>query len=582
MGKSALLRYARSRAAQMRSLQTVGVEPEAELPFAALHQLLRPVISYIERIPDVQAAALRGALAIGPGEAENRFVIALAVLSLMSELAADGPLLCLIDDAQWLDQSSADTLAFVARRLDAEGIVMLFAARHGEGRTFPASGIVECRLRELDAHESDELLVERFGSTLAPEVRHSIRESAQGNPLALLEIPEALTSEQLAGRQPVPQPMPIGRDLEEVFLEQVHRLPAPTQMLLLVTATEGSGEAQVILSTASRLGISPSALVDAEASGLVRVEGSVLLFRHPTIRGAIYKGASLPQRELIHRELVEVLGGEANADRRAWHRAALAFYPDDELADELERTAQRAKNRSGHAAACRALSRAAELTSVSGDRPRRLSAAARAAWDAGRPDDATALIRAAGKGTDADTYAELRHVQGEVEFRCGIPLGAAKILMEGAERVAQSDPDKALQMLFDAAMCANYAGELSVMIETGRRVSKLPIKQSEPDAPFVDLLVPIVAMLEGKGTGNASHLRQALDRVADETEPRLLVWAGAAAASIGDHARDDVFLSARRIGRTQFDGRGSLGNRVGEDRVERNDAGTCRRRVAAF
>lgn len=544
LGKSALLDYARSRSAGMRVLQTEGVEPEIELPFAALHRLLRPVLPDIDRIPDVQAAALRSALAIAPGEAENRFVIALAVLSLLAELADDGPLLCLVDDAHWLDQSSADTLAFAARRLEGEGIVMLFAAREDEGRSFPGSGLPELMVKGLDPVEAEGLLVERFGSMLAPEIRHSILESAQGNPLALLEIPEELTTKQLAGQEPLPQPMPVGHDLEEVFLERVHRLAAPVQMLLLVAAAEGSGEADVILSTASRLAISPAALVDAEASGLIRAEGDALVFRHPILRIVIYQSASLPQRQVVHRELAEILQGEANADRRAWHRAALVLRPDDEIADELERTAERARRRSGHAAACGALSRAAQLTSSDHHRSRRLAGAARAAWDAGRPDEARALLRAIETESDAYTTAEIRHVQGVIEFRCGVPLEGAKVLMKGAEHVARANPHKALEMLFDAALCANYAGEIGTLLEVGRRVSMLPFKKSEPEVPLADLLTGMVAVLESKDSDYVPRLHQALDRIANATEPRWLFWAGAAASSIGDQARDDA-LSRR-------------------------------------
>lgn len=540
VGKSALLDYALRRASGMRILRAVGVEPESELAFAGLHQLLRPVVPYIDRIPDVQAAALRGALSLAPGDAENRFVIALAVLSLLAEVATDGPLLCLIDDAHWLDQPSSDALAFVARRLEAEGIVMLFAAREGEGRSFPGSGLPERRVRELNPAEATGLLVERFDSTLAPETRHAIRESAQGNPLALLEITAELTPEQLSGREALPRPMPLGHDLEEVFLERVRRLPAPAQMLLLVAAAEGSGEAAVVLSAGSSLGITPSTLLDAESSGLIRSEGSTLVFRHPVLRTAIYQGASLPQRQEAHRALVGVLEGEPNADRRVWHRAALVLYPDDEIADELEESAERAKSRGGHAAAFLALRRAAELTTSDERRARRLVSAARAAWDAGLPDEATFLLRAVEAKADADTYAEQCHVRGEIEFNCGIPLEGAAVLMDGAERIATTDPHRALVMLFDAAQCANFAGDTTAMAEVGRRASMLPIKGSEPERSLIDILVGTLAILE-TDSGSQAKLLPALDQVTDVTDLRLLVWAGAAASLVGDQAKEHAF-----------------------------------------
>ena len=540
VGKSALLNYARSRAADMRILQTVGVEPEIELPFAALYQLLRPVFPYLDGIPEVQAAALRSALAIGSGDTDNRFAIALAVLSLLAEATTDGPLLCLVDDAHWLDQPSADALSFVARRLEAEGIVMLFAAREGDARSFPGAGLAQRRLGGLGPAEAERLLVERFGAAIAPDTRRAIRESAQGNPLALLEIPMALTPAQLSGREALPRPMPLGQDLQAILLERARRLPAPAQLLLLVAAAEGSGEADVVLSAGGRLGITPSTLLDAEASGLLRARGSSLVFHHPVLRSAIYQGASLPQRQAVHRALVDTLQGEANADHRAWHRAALVLAPDDEIADELERTAERARSRSGHAAACRALRRAAELTSSDGRRARRLAAAARAAWDAGRPEEATALLRAAETKTDAGTYAEVRHVQGEIEFRCGTPLEGAALLMEGAERVARANPHKALQMLCDAALSANAAGDLGMMAEAGRRAAALPIEASAPEAPLVPLVADVATMLRGSDAAARARLLQALDRLAGATEPRWLNWAAAAATLTGDQVRHDA------------------------------------------
>jgi DNA-binding CsgD family transcriptional regulator len=558
VGKSALLSYARSRAADLRVLQTVGVEPEIELPFAALYQLLRPVFPYLDRIPDVQATALRSALAIAPGDTDNRFVIALAALNLLADVAGDGPVLCLVDDAHWLDQPSADALSFVARRLDAEGIVMLFAAREGDARSFPGSGLAERAVNGLAPDEAELLLVERFGSAIAPETRRVIRESAQGVPLALLEIPMALTPAQRSGRQALPDPMPLGHDLEAILLERVHRLSAPAQLLLLVAAAEGSGEADVVLSAAAALGIPPSTLLEAEASGLIVATGSALVFRHPILRSAVYQGASLPQRQAVHRSLVDTLTGEPNADRRAWHRASLVLAPNDEVADELERTAQRARNRSGHAAAYRALRRAAELTSSDEHRARRLASAARAAWNAGRPDEATALLRATDTKTDAETFAELRHVQGEIELSCGTPLQGATLLREGVDRVARSDPRKALQMLLDMAMCANYAGDLNVMSEAGRRAAALPFGRSEPEAPLVELIADVTAMLQGNDSGARARLLQALDHLADTTEPRWLIWAAAAASRSGARARHDEFCRRAETSARQTTAVGTL------------------------
>jgi DNA-binding CsgD family transcriptional regulator len=543
IGKSALLEHAADGASGMLVLRCLGVETEVELAFAGLHQLLAPVLPAIDQIPEVQAAALRGAMGIGPIVDENRFVIALAVLSLLAEAAADRPLLCIVDDAHWLDRPSADALAFTGRRLEAERIAMLLSVRDGDPPSpFPGPGLTEHTVTGLDPADADPFLVERFGQTLAPQIRDWVIEAAQGNPLALLEIPEELTPAQRSGRDALPTPTPIGRDLSRLLLERVRRLSDPVQTLLLVASTEDSGDAQVILEAAAVLGVPSSALHDAEGSGMVRTEGDTLAFRHPLLRTAIYQAASLPRRQAAHRAMVDVLVGEPNADRRAWHRAALVLYPDDEIADELERTAERAGRRSGHAAAFDALKRAAELTSSDERRARRIALAARAAWDAGRPDDATPLFRVAEPDADAETFAELRHVQGEIQFRCGNPLSGAAVLLEGADRIATTDPHKALQMLFDAVLCGNYGGDFAVMLEAGRKASALPIGESADHAPYVDLLSSMVAMLESRDTGFRPRLLRALDRLADSAEPRWLVWAGGAAAGVGDEARKDVLL----------------------------------------
>ena len=553
VGKSALLAFAMRSASEMRILRVVGVEPESELAFAALHQLLRPVFPYIDRIPDVQGQALRIAMGIAPGIVENRFVIALAVLSLLGEVVVGGPVLCLIDDVQWLDQPSADALAFVARRLEAEGIVMLFSAREGDLGSFPGAGLPYRTVGGLDPVDAERLLVGRFGADLAPEVRRLIIGSAEGLPLALLEIPAGLTAAQQSGHEALPRPMPMGHQLQEILLGRVHRLESSAQMLLLVVAAEGSGDADVILSAAATLGIPPSILLDTESSGLIRMDGTGLVFRHPILRSAIYQQASPPQRQAVHRALVGVLQGEINADRRAWHRAALVLYPDDEIADELERTAERARARGAYAAACDALRRSAELTSAGGHRARRLVAAARAAWDAGLPDEAIVLLRTIETEHDPQIFAEARHVQGEIELNCGIPLRGAAALLEGAGRVARTDPHKALAMLFDAALCAGYGADTDMVLEAGRMASTLPLDGSEPDASLVDIFVGAIAMLYTKDARVRAKLLRTLDRVIDVTEPRQLNWAGVAAALVGDQAKDDAF---RR--RSEAVSRGSL------------------------
>jgi DNA-binding CsgD family transcriptional regulator len=541
VGKSALLDLALRSAPGMLVLRATGVEPESGLPFAALHQLLRPLLSRIDGIPPVQADALRIAMGVAPGITENRFVIALAVLDLLAEAAAETPVLCLIDDAHWLDQSSSDALAFVARRVDAEGIAMLFSLRDGEPSSFSGAGLAVRTVARLEPDEATQLLLERYGSELAAEVRNAIVGSAHGLPLALLEIPASLTPEQRSGRDPLPRPMPVGRRSEEVLLQRTHHLSEGARMLLLVAAAEGSGESDVVLAAAAVLGIAPTALLEAEESGLIRSEDSTLAFRHPMVRSAVYQAAAAQQRQMVHRALVEVLEGESNEDRRAWHRAALVLYPDEELAEELERTADRARRRGGHAAACEALRRAAELTPSDEQRARRLAAAARAAWDAGLVDEARALASVAEAEMPGDSYADLRHVQGEIEFNCGNPRHGAAILIDGADRVALASPHKALRMLFDAALCANWAGDFASVQGAARRASILALGDAEAESRLIELLAGVAAMLQGKEPGSPTALLQALDRIADTDDPRWLTWAAVAASLLGEREREAVF-----------------------------------------
>lgn len=546
LGKSALLADTRDRADGLRVLPTVGVEPEIDLPFAALHRLLRPVLGHVERIPAVQADALRAALGLGSGSTDNRFVIALAALSLLAEVAVEAPVLCLVDDAHWLDQPSAEALSFMARRLEAERVAILFAARTGDPRAFAGAGLPDLVLDGLADPDADTLLV--AGGVVRPGIRRAIRAAAGGNPLALLEIPHELTAHQLDGREPLPHPMPVGHDLRQVFVDRIARLPAPARTLLLVAAAEGSGAADVVLAAARELGVPATALVDLEAAGLLRATSGGLAFRHPVLRSSVYEGAGTTERRLAHEALAAVLDTDVDADRRAWHRAAPLVERDDGIADELEGTAGRARARGGHGAAAAALRRAAELTSDRVVRVRRSAAAARAAWDAGQADDALAMVRAVGPEAwvDDEVVAELRHVQGEIELARGAPLAGARLLVQGAALVADTRPSTALQMLFDAAMCANYAGDLGLMADVARRAAAVRLPAGAPEAPLTQLLGAVVAMVSTDGHAHRTHLVSALDGVSAMTEPRALVWAAAAAAGIGDRDREEA-LCARAL-----------------------------------
>ncbi|MBU3068186.1 AAA family ATPase, partial [Nocardia sp. NEAU-G5] len=366
IGKTALLDYAAARAGGLRVIRVAGIELEAELPFAGLHLLLRPVLDRIGALPEPQAAALRGAFGLATAETGDRFLIGLAVLSMLAELAEDGPVLCLVDDAQWLDRSSSEALTFAARRLHHEGVLLLFAVRGTAAH--PVAGLSTHELSGLDRAAAASLLDERYPE-LAPPVRARMLAETEGNPLALVELPSALSAEQRTGTAPaVPYDLamlPLSIRVQTAFGARAAKLDEAAGALLLIAATEQTGEISTVLDSAAAFGAGPEDLVAAESSGLLVRQGDQISFRHPLVRAAILRDAPLHLRLAAHRALAETLchsGSPEAADRAVWHRAAAATSADDTIADDLESAATRAYGRADHAAAAAAMERAAELT----------------------------------------------------------------------------------------------------------------------------------------------------------------------------------------------------------------------------
>ena len=539
LGKTALLADARERAGGMHVLAARGVESESELPFAGLHQLTRPAVHLLERLPEPQAGALAGALGLAESGGEDRFLISAACLSLLAELAEERPVLCLVDDAQWLDRASADALLFVARRLDAEGVVILFGAREGDGRRFEARELADVELGGLDATAAA-ALVER-GGAVAPAVRDLLVERAQGNALALVELPGALSAAQLAGERPLPDALPLTRDVERLFEDRLRRLPEPARRLLALIAADDTGRLDALTRATRATGVDAGALADVERAGLISVADSTVELRHPLVRSAVHHGAPAGDWRAAHLALADAFGDEADADRRAWHRAAAALGPDAEVAAELERTAERARQRGGHAAAAAALERAADLSTDVESEARRLAAAAAAAWRAGRPARATALCDRAGPlAADPPVLARLAHVRGVVEFRCGRPLDAAATLLAGA---GDAEPRRALEMLFDAGLAAVDAGDYAQIVEAGRRAAALPRSDDGEVAFLADLLTSVGSLVGGTSASELPLVLDVIARAAAIEEPRWLIWAAAGATLSGDEAAEAVLLS---------------------------------------
>ncbi|MFB4320208.1 LuxR C-terminal-related transcriptional regulator [Actinomadura sp. 21ATH] len=525
VGKSALLEYAAGAAGPgTRILRATGSEPEQGMAFAALHQLLLPVTGRLDALPEPQRDAVRGALGLAPPPSGARFLVAAGALSLLTEAAADagGGLLCLIDDLQWSDQASLDALLFAARRLTGTGVAMLFAMREESGPL--VRDVPELRVGDLDPGSAAELLDER--APMAAAVRDRIVALTGGNPLALREAADLLTAGQLAGRAPLPDPLPVGPAL---FGDQVERLPATARPLLLAAAVEGRGDLDLVLRAAVRLGGSPDASDALEAAGLAEADGARLRLRHPLVRSAVYASAGPAERRDAHAALAGVLAEAGDRDRAAWHRAAATTGRDEDAAAGLAAAAERARSRGGYADAAAALARSADLTPDRAVRARRLADAATAAWLGGRPGQAETCLAAARElAEDPALRADLLGLRGRFELNSGDADEARRILQDAAELVRDSDPERSLRLLADASEAAAQVGDDAAIIEIGRRAEALP-------GGFLRRVVAGTgAVLAGDRGRGAPLLRAALETADGLTQAAELLWASAAASYLGE------------------------------------------------
>jgi DNA-binding CsgD family transcriptional regulator len=518
VGKTALLLDAREQAGDMEVLSARGVESESELPFAALSAVLRPALGYLRQLPEPQRVALSGALGLEAGAAEQHFLVFAACLSLLAEVAERRPVLCLVDDAHWLDAASADALRFVARRLDAEGIAMLFAARQGEVRDFEATDVPSLQLERLDDEAANALLTQVRADVAAPVRNHLVRQS-RGNALALTELPSALNEAQLAGDEPIPEALPLTDQVESIFLGRVRRLPEDTQRLLLLTAIDDTEDAALIARAAKQLDLNPEALDAAERAGLVSVRGTRIDFRHPLVRSAISGAATSSDRRAAHRALANALEHEADhADRHAWHLASSVLEHDEDAVQALEQAAERAQNRAGHVAAARALERAAELSSDDAARGRLLVRATRAARIAGADELSVALAEQARPLVDDPLLrSEIAYAVGLYQFRRARPVESAQTLLEAAREVATLDHRLALEQLIWATGAASIGGDAQALMEVAALIATIVPPGVDEDATMV--VHALTAFAEGTFTGGIAQKHE------DEELDKAMVWA---------------------------------------------------------
>ncbi|MFI7704174.1 LuxR C-terminal-related transcriptional regulator [Nonomuraea sp. NPDC049480] len=468
IGKTSLLAYAEERARDMEMLRGLGIETEADIPFASLHLLLRHLLDRFGALPEPQAAALAGAMGLAPTRTDDQFHVGVAVLSLLAEVAEDRPLLCLVDDAHWLDQASARALRFAAHRLHAEGVVMLFGAREG----FDPAGLPELRLTGLDDESAAQVLADAAPTLTGPMRVRIIQESA-GNPLALLELPRAA---ELPAYDHSPLPLP--ERLRLAYAARIGRLPQDAQTALLVTALADGGDLNVVTTACAELGIEPAALAAAERSGLVRIAGRHVGFAHPLMRAAAFQLSTYDLRSQVHAILAGLLRGRP--DRRTWHLAAAATGPDETAARALEEMAQRARDRGANVSASAAFERAAELSEDREPKGRRLLSAAVDATEGGQPQRAQRLIEAAtGLVPDASARTTFPTLRARIASAQGAPHLAHELLLKGAADVAGDDRAAAGLMLVEAARNANRLGDADGLVEAAARLRALDLRPED-------------------------------------------------------------------------------------------------------
>ena len=577
VGKTSLLKAAirRATASGLQVLRTVGAQSEADLAFSGLHQLVLPVLTAadwavpgqptalsslsrtrgltldrLEQLPEPQQCALRTAFGLGPEAAPDRFLVGLAVLSLLSEVAEERPLLCVVDDAQWLDRASAQTLAFVARRLLAEPVGIVFAERESSDDLRGLPEVVVEGLCDADAREL-------FGSVMLGPLDERVRErlvaETRGNPLALVELPRGRSSADLAGGFGWADAVSLSGQIGESFLRRLEALPEETQLFLLVAAAEPGGDPELLWRAAGRLGLSPEAGAYAESAGLLEI-GVRVRFRHPLARSAVYRTASLIDRQRAHRALADVTGPDVDPERRAWHRAQAASSLDEEVAAELERSAGRAQRRGGPAAAAAFLERSVGLTRDPGRRAQRALGAAQAKHQAGEFDAALALLAVATAGPLDDVErARVDMLRAQIAFASSRGSEAAPLLLSAAKRLEPLDVRLARDTYLDALSAAQFAGRLAGHVGVSE-VAQAALAAPPPSGPprAADLLLEALTKRFTDGYAAAAPMsKRALsaflsDDISSEDELRRMWLPCRVAVDLWDDETWHV-LAGRRV-----------------------------------
>ena len=514
IGKTALLEQLVEQASGCTVARATGVQADMELPFAGLQQLFGSMLGPLERLPDPQREAVEVAFGLRSGPAPDRFEVGLAMLGLLAEVAEQEPLVCVVDDAQWLDQASALTLAFVARRLMAESVALVFAVRDpADEQTF--AGLPELIVGGLNDEDAREVLGSVIAGRVDERVVDRIVAETRGNPLALLELPRGLSAAELAGGFGVSSTQPLSARLEQSFLARVRAMPEQTQRFLLLAAAEPAGDPALLMRAAELVGLGVEAAAPAEAVGLIELAAQVR-FQHPLVRSAIYRAKPLADRQAVHRALADATDAQTDPDRRTWHRAQAALGAHEDLAAELERSAERAQARGGLAAAAAFLERAAALTPDRGRRARRALAAAQAKYLAGSPQAALTLLESAASAPmDALEVAMAQRLRGRIALHVGRSGEGAPVLFDAAQRLESLDPGLARETHLEAMHAAAVAGRLGMGMRDAATAARTAPAASRPQRASDVLLDGLaVRFTDGIGAG-APILKLALAALLD-------------------------------------------------------------------
>jgi DNA-binding CsgD family transcriptional regulator len=549
IGKTALLEWTAEQAADMRLGRVAGVQAEIGMGFAGLHQLLMPFLGGLDGLPGPQRRALGSAFGLMDGPAPDRFLIGLAALTLLTDAAATEPVLCLVDDAQWLDQASVEVLGFIARRLYADRVGMVFTIRDGDEHPVALAGLPEMILDGLSEEAAGRLLTMAARASVDRQVSAEIVAGVAGNPLALVELAEELTSEELSGTVPLAWPLRYGGRLEELYLARVRSLPTDTRTLLLVAAADPTEDAALVYQAAAQLGVGPEAGEAATTLRLVSWRPRVR-FRHPLIRSAAYYAGPPGERRAAHAALAAVTDRDADPDRRAWHLAEAAAGPDEDVAAALEGSAGRAQARGGLAAAATILERAALLTADPARRANRVLAAAQASMRAGAFGRAQELLAMAEAGPlDELTSARADLLRGQIAFSSRYGRDAPALLLKAARRLEPLDLELARDTYltaWHAAAMARHLAAPGTVVEISRAALALP--PADPPRP-ADLILQGVARLVIDGpAAAAAPLRQAVTilRTENVSIEEGLRWGWVAASVLWDYDAGYA-ITARRI-----------------------------------